>query len=127
MRALNSPDDVGESSDRCGLGATPCSAGSDTPETDVACDKLYADGVAVIPLDDFARRLERERNARFTVKEIREYLEGWLFTNGTGRGLPLQSILAMLECDQDGIEACRNRRRQLSEPNDQGDSPPIGG
>lgn len=25
MRALNSPDDVGESSDRGGLGATPCS------------------------------------------------------------------------------------------------------
>jgi len=47
------------------------------------------------------------------VAEIREWLEGWKCTDGAGTpapSLPLESILALLDCEQDGIEGWRQRK-----------------
>ena len=35
---------------------------TDTPETDAACDAIYSQGVAHIPLVGFMEKLERERD-----------------------------------------------------------------
>lgn len=51
---------------------------------------------------------------KFTTSEIKEWLEGWLvvdkYTNGRRESLSLESILVLLECDQDGIEAYFERK-----------------
>ena len=56
---------------------------------------------------------------KFTTEEIKEWLEGWYVADGNGgiktvngckEGLGLQSILVLLECDQDGIEAYFERK-----------------
>lgn len=76
---------MGEKGTRKGLGATPCSAGSDTPETDgeadhaqnilIDCEReAYQTGgevdAIVVPVC-FARRLERERDeARAALMEV---------------------------------------------------------
>lgn len=40
-----------------------------TPETDAACELIYASGVAVIPLADHARKLERALDAQIALNE----------------------------------------------------------
>lgn len=51
-----------------------------TPETDKACDEVYAQGVAHIPLVAFMEKLERERDeARIEVQAIQH----WATVNGT--------------------------------------------
>lgn len=51
---------------------------------------------------------------KFTTEEIKEWLEGWFvigkYENGRRKSLPLESILVLLECDQDGIEAYFERK-----------------
>ena len=52
--------------------------------------------------------------AKFTTPEIKEWLEGWFvvekYINGRRKSLLLESILVLLECDQDGIEAYFERK-----------------
>ena len=56
---------------------------------------------------------------KFSTEEIKEWLEGWYVSdnnggikeeNGQKVGLCLTSILTLLECDQDGIEAYFERK-----------------
>jgi len=47
---------------------------------------------------------------KYTVKEIRKWLECWLITGKPKQGVPLHNILQLLECDQDGIEACKKNK-----------------
>lgn len=51
---------------------------------------------------------------KFTTLEIKEWLEGWFiagkYEDGRRKGLSLESILVLLECDQDGIEAYFERK-----------------
>lgn len=55
----------------------------------------------------------------FTIDEIREWLEGWYLLDSRTRkrvdSLDLSTILTLLECDQDGIAACRRRRAMEGE------------
>lgn len=51
------------------LGASACSAGSDTPETDDNIDRNPDAGTAIV-YADFARRLERERDEARRVAEL---------------------------------------------------------
>jgi hypothetical protein len=77
-----------------------CSASSDTPETDGKCLTWYPgtctlghDGESIdgrVVLADFARKLERQRNAAWqTLKEIRE-----LFTADESFGATVEALFA---------------------------------
>lgn len=77
-----------------GLDETTCSASSDTPETDAkreAMIYLRPDGeYRIDALADFARKLERQRNAAWkTLKEIRE-----LFTADESFGATVEALFA---------------------------------
>lgn len=58
---------------------------------------------------------------KFTVAEIKEYLEGWFICDGNGnikeengakRSLSLESILILLDDDQDGIAEYFERKNE---------------
>jgi len=59
---------------------------------------------------------------KFTTEEIKEWLEGWFvvgkYDNGQRRGLSLEAILVLLQCDQDGIEAYFERKESWYEEKD---------
>lgn len=61
---------------------------------------------------------------KFTTEEIKEWLEGWYVVddnggikavNGCKVGLGLESILVLLECDQDGIKAYFERKAYVND------------
>lgn len=62
---------------------------------------------------------------KFTTEEIKEWLEGWFiagqYEDGRRKGLSLESILALLECDQDGIEAYFERKTWVNDEQQKGD------
>jgi hypothetical protein len=72
-------------------------------------------------LANLAEKLERERDARYTIEEIAEYIAGWAagpFDEVERIGAAvLVNSLNQLRDDQDGIEAVR-QRRQISSEND---------
>lgn len=58
------------------------------------------------------KRRRRRPVAKFTIKEIRQYLEGFRTTDGNGEPsepLGLETILQSLDDDHDGIEAVTDR------------------
>lgn len=62
----------------------------------------------------------KEEKKTFTADEIREYLTGWLLV-GENRELNVEAVgaiknaLACLDCEQDGIEATREREKYYRE------------
>lgn len=54
----------------------------------------------------------------FTIEQVRDYVEGWLYTGSDNQALTLNEIKAMLnnslvtlECGDDGLEAYVNRMK----------------
>jgi hypothetical protein len=76
-----------------GLPTTACSASSDTPETDSFSDKPAPNGSyseACREWVEFARKLERQRNAAWkTLKEIRQ-----LFVDDESFGATVDALFA---------------------------------
>lgn len=53
-------------------------------------------------------------NRKYTIKEVKEWLEGWFLVDGDGNikgESSLQTIINMLEDDQDGINIWLLRKK----------------
>ena len=50
----------------------------------------------------------------YSTGQIKEWLEGWYIDNNKNTSLSLSSIIVLLECDQDGIEAYFERKEYYS-------------
>ena len=97
---ISKPEDSPEQEAGEGCSGATCSASSDTPETDGKCLSWYPGTCTLgyegknidgrIVLADFARKLERQRNAAWkTLKEIRQ-----LFVDDESFGATVEALFA---------------------------------